>query len=48
MQRTGKVEHETEADADAIRERIAIEVEHLLPDEAQAEYDCRIAERKEL
>lgn len=33
----------TAADADEIRERIAIEVEHLPPDEAQAEYERRTA-----
>lgn len=33
----------TAADADEIRERIAIEVEHLPPDEAQSEYDRRTA-----
>lgn len=33
----------TAVDADEIRERIAIEVEHLPPDEAQAEYDRRTA-----
>jgi len=48
MQKAGEVEQiETEADIDAIRERIAIEVEHLPPSEAQAEYDRRVAERGE-
>lgn len=32
--------------SDEIRERIAIEVEHMPPDEAQAEYDRRIAEKR--
>ena len=34
-------------DEDEICERIAIEVEHLEPDEAQAEYDRRLAEREQ-